>query len=40
MMDAFNVISLYGDGHSAATFVVWMLVVIALGIWIGMREDK
>jgi hypothetical protein len=37
-MDAFNVVSLFGDGFGPAKFVVCMLGVIAFGIWRGMKE--
>jgi hypothetical protein len=37
-MSAFNIISQYGDGRAPAEFLFWMLVVVAVAIWWGMKE--
>ena len=37
-MDAFNVVSLFGDGFGPAKFLLYMLGVIAFGIWRGVKE--
>jgi hypothetical protein len=37
-MRDFFVIHHYGDGKAPAEFLFWMLVVIAIAIWVGVRE--
>ncbi len=37
-MDAFNTVVFYGDGFGPAKFLLYMLGVIAFGIWRGVKE--
>jgi hypothetical protein len=36
--EALHSVSLYGDGQAPAEFLFWMLVVIAIAIWVGVKE--
>jgi hypothetical protein len=38
-MSAFQIAYNYNNGYAPAEFLLWMLCVIAVGIWVGIKED-
>ena len=40
MYDAFNTVVFYYPDTGAVKFLFWMLGVMALAIWVGIREDR
>jgi hypothetical protein len=39
-MSAFQIANNYNNGYAPAEFLFWMLCVIAVAVWFGIRESK